>query len=427
MALGKITRNVTLGLSSLRAHKLRCTLTMLGVVFGVASVVCMLAIGEGLSYEAREQIKRLGSNNIILYSAKPIEEMDDPSESTTQSFVLQYGLTYADLERIATTVTGVKVVVPTREVRKEIAFRGRRVDGQVVGTVPWHLEIAGGTVALGRFIRWADMHNGANVCVLSRNVAASLTGLESPLSGVVSLGGDYFSVVGVVDASGPGAGSSSGSAPQTQNLVYIPLTAARLRFGEMILERSSGSMSAERVELHRAIVQVEDSDDVLAVAEVIKTMLERNHKRRDYEMVVPLELLREKERVKRLYNLVLGLMAAISLVVGGIGIMNIMLANVGERTPEIGVRRAIGARKRDIMEQFLTETVLLSGVGGVLGLALGVTLAIVIRERTEMHTIVTAWSIALAFGISTLVGVVFGFYPAIRAANMDPITALRHE
>ena len=426
MALGKITRNVTLGLSSLRAHKLRYTLTMLGVVFGVASVVCMLAIGEGLSYEAREQIRRLGSNNIILYSAKPLEEMDDAGGST-QTFVLRYGLTYADVERIAGTVTGVKVVVPSREIRKEIAFRGRRVDGQVVGTVPWYLDIAGGSVLSGRFINAIDMQGGANVCVLSRSAAASLTGLDSPLNDVVTLDGDYYDVVGVVDPPYLATDSSGSGAPQTQNLVYIPLTAARLRFGEMIFERSSGSMSAERVELHRVTVQVEDSDDVLPVARVIETMLERNHTRRDYEMIVPLQLLREKERVKRLYNLVLGLMAAISLVVGGIGIMNIMLANVGERTPEIGVRRAIGARKRDIMEHFLTETVLLSGCGGLLGLAFGVTLAIMIRDWTEMHTIVTAWSIALAFGISTLVGVVFGFYPAIRAANMDPITALRHE
>ena len=427
MPLNKIGRNIILGLGSLRAHTLRYVLTTLGVVFGVASVVCMLAIGEGLSYEAQEQIKRLGTNNIILYSVRPPEDMDTSSQPGRGFQVLQYGLTYADMERIATTITGVEVVVPTREIRKDIWFRGQRVDGQVVGTTPWQLQITSGRLLCGRFINSVDMHRGANVCVLTRSAAMNLARVHSPLGDTVKLGTDHYKVIGVFEPGSARVGSSPEADIRTQNAVYIPLTAARIRFGEVIIEQSAGSISGERVELHGGIVRVKDSDDVLAVAGVIESMLKRHHEQQDFEIVVPLQLLREKERVKNLYNLVLGLMAAISLLVGGIGIMNIMLANIGERTPEIGIRRAIGAKKRDIMAQFLTETVLLSGCGGVLGVGLGVAMPILIRNVTEMNTIVTAWSIALAFGISALVGVVFGFYPALRAAKMDPITALRHE
>jgi len=425
MLIGRLTKNVQLGLSSLWAHKLRSALTTLGIVFGVASVICMLAIGEGLSFEAREQIKRLGSNNIIVRSVKPPEDTEGQGGGMARS--VQYGLTYADVERIATTIPGVRVIVPTRELRKDIWFHGRRVDGTAIGTVPWYPDITGRRLLAGRFITTLDMKGATNVCVLSSSLARELSRVHNPLGGVVKLGDDPYRVVGILESAGRTAPAGSREGDKGEREVYIPLPAARLRFGELIVDRQAGSISMERVELHGAIVQVAESDHVLMTADVVEALLRRFHDKQDYEIVVPLQLLLEKERMKRLYNIVLGLMAAISLLVGGIGIMNIMLASVGERTPEIGIRRAIGAKKRDVLAQFLTETVLLSGVGGLVGIALGVAMPYLITYLTGMSTIVTAWAVVLAFGISALVGLVFGYYPAWRAANMDPIVALRHE
>jgi len=420
----RIVRNLKLGLNSLRAHKLRSALTTLGIVFGVASVICMLAIGEGLSYEAREQIKRLGSNNIILRSVKPPRDMQS-SESARQ--ILQYGLSYLDVERIATTVPHVQVVVPTRELRKDLWFGEQQVEGRVIGTVPWFPSIANRRVVAGRFLNPLDMRQAANVCVLSRSAARNLARLRLPLGEMLKVGTEYFRVVGVVETGIAAARGGPQTATKSQNDVYVPLTALRSRFGDLIMERQAGSWTYERVELHGAIVRVDAEADVLATARVVEALLKRFHDKQDFEMIVPLQLLREKERVKELYNIVLGLMAAISLVVGGIGIMNIMLATVSERTSEIGIRRAIGARKRDIMAQFLTETVLISIFGGMIGVLIGMAVPSLIEQEAGIKTIVTGWSVALAFGISALVGLFFGFYPALRAANMDPITALRHE
>ncbi|MDP6439440.1 MAG: ABC transporter permease [Candidatus Brocadiia bacterium] len=420
----KVAKNVHLGLISLRAHKLRSALTALGIVFGVASVICMLAIGEGLSYEATEQIKRLGSNNIILRSVQP---PDDPQASQQMVRVLQYGLTYTDVERMTTTVPGVEAIVPHREIRTDISFRRRRLDGRVVGTVPRYLQTTSSRIVAGRFISSLDLQGSANVCVLHANAARNIGGLHVLLGTAVKLGTSVYKVIGIIEGGMPTATGEAPAAIESQNEVYIPLTSARRRFGEVLVERRSGTRSFKRVELHGAIVRVKENSDVLVTAAVIDGLLKTSHEQPDYDIVVPLQLLREKERVKRLYNIVLGLMASISLVVGGIGIMNIMLATVTERTPEIGVRRAIGARRRDILAQFLTETILLSGIGGLAGVGLGYGMAMGIRHQTEVQTIVSAWSVVMAFGISALVGIIFGFYPALRAANMDPITALRHE
>jgi putative ABC transport system permease protein len=258
-------------------------------------------------------------------------------------------------------------------------------------------------------------------------VARNIGGLHTRLGATIKLGTTAYKVIGIIGGGTPVATGEAPAAIESQNEVYIPLTSARRRFGEVLIERRSGARSIERVELHGAIIRVRDDSDVLVTASVIDGLLKISHEQPDYDMVIPLQLLGEKERVKRLYNVVLGLMAAISLVVGGIGIMNIMLATVTERTPEIGVRRAIGAKRRDILAQFLTETILLSGIGGLVGVGVGYGMATGIRHQTEVQTIVSAWSVVMAFGISALVGIIFGFYPALRAANMDPITALRHE
>jgi putative ABC transport system permease protein len=209
--------------------------------------------------------------------------------------------------------------------------------------------------------------------------------------------------------------------------MFIPLETAKLRYGEVLMRRRSGSFEAERVQLHELTVKVASLDEVIDVAGAIRAVMERNHKNKDYQIDVPLEMLRRAERTKDIFNIVLGSIAAISLLVGGIGIMNIMLASVTERTREIGIRRALGARRRDIVVQFLVETVLLSGVGGIMGVLLGITIPLVVSHAAGMKTIITLWSPLLAFSISALVGVIFGIYPAVRAANMDPVEALRNE
>jgi len=217
------------------------------------------------------------------------------------------------------------------------------------------------------------------------------------------------------------------NAKPASHRMFIPIETAKLRYGEVLIRRRSGSFEAERVALHEVTVKVASLEDVTTVADAVKEVLQRNHKKKDYEVVVPLELLRRAERTKEIFNIVLGSIAAISLLVGGIGIMNIMLASVTERTREIGIRRALGARRHDIIAQFLVETVLLSGIGGIMGVLLGIAIPFVVSHAAGMKTIITLWSPFLAFSISGLVGVVFGLYPAFRAANMDPVEALRHE
>lgn len=409
-------------------HRLRSLLTVLGIVFGVCSVIAMLAIGEGASYEAQEQIKNLGSQNIILRSVKPPEEQK-VSDKGSQSYVLQYGVTYKDLERIRATIPGVTVVLPARDIRDYVWNISRRVDCDVVGTVPSYPELRNHRVALGRFFTDADMEAQTSVCVLGAEMVPALFPLESPLGKHVRVGGDYYQVVGIMEPHGqePAESATQGAAKEAAHRMFIPLETAKLRYGEVLIRRRSGSMEAERVQLHEMTVKIDSLENVTSVADAIRGVLDRNHKKKDYDVIVPLELLRRAERTKEIFNVVLGSIAAISLLVGGIGIMNIMLASVTERTREIGIRRALGARRQDIIAQFLVETVLLSGAGGLIGVLLGVAIPFMVSHMAGMKTIITVWSPFLAFTISALVGVIFGIYPAFRAANMDPVEALRHE
>ncbi|MEQ8764521.1 MAG: ABC transporter permease [Planctomycetota bacterium] len=428
---GRIWRTVKLGLKSLALHKLRSGLTVLGIVFGVCSVISMLSIGEGASWEAQEQIKALGSTSIIVDSVQPPENQSATAE---RSRVVEYGLKYADAERIQETIPGVKVVIPVRQIEKDMRYADRRSVGVVKGTLPYYFQHGRFQLQEGRFLTDIDVEVHANVGVLGAAAARELFPFEDPIGKILQVGTDPFRVVGVLREKAAAAAKDTGTEiiEETGRDFYIPLPTAQDWFGEVIVKISSGSRDMERVQLHGLQIQIEDDHKDLEAAvdrtaTAVRTMLERHHPNPDYRITVPLELLRSARETKRIFNIVLGSIAGISLLVGGIGIMNIMLASVTERTREIGVRRALGAKRKHIISQFLIETVVLSIGGGLLGMLLGVIIPQLVTAFAGMKTIITPFSLILAFGISGLVGILFGIYPAWRAANMDPIDALRHE
>ena len=283
-------------------------------------------------------------------------------------------------------------------------------------------------VSSGRFFNEADMDGSASVCVLGAEMVKTLFPLDSPLGRDVRVGGGYYRVIGVMEPRSKVVKTEEGQSVQgTANQMFIPLETAKTRYGEVLVKQRSGSIEAENVQLHEVTVKVASREQVVPVADAIKAVLNHHHKKKDYDVIVPLELLKRAERTKQIFNIVLGSIAAISLLVGGIGIMNIMLATVTERTREIGIRRALGAKRRDIVTQFLVEAVLLSGAGGLFGVALGIAIPMLVTWFAGMKTIITFWSPVIAFSISALVGILFGLYPALRAAEMDPVEALRHE
>jgi putative ABC transport system permease protein len=422
IAQHRITRNIRLGIKNLDLHKTRSLLTTLGVVFGVASVIAMLSVGEGASRQALEQIRKLGSNLIILSSVKPAA--DEQGGVQQNSRMLIYGLLYDDQLRIAECVPHASTIVPVRLIRNEARLKGRAIDLRVVATGAEWFDIVKREMLAGRRLNSADIERNARVCVLTEHGARKLLATEHTLGVDISLGDRNLEVVGIVQSE---TGGSAVQLPDQEIDIYIPITTAIESYGEVIAERTSGSHNIELVQLHRLLVEIDHIGNVERSAQAIEAMLARFHERKDYDMSVPLTLLRQAEATKRTFNIVLGSIAGISLLVGGIGIMNIMLASVTERTREIGVRRAVGAKRSQIIGQFIIETVVLSGAGGVIGTLLGVAIPWLITALTGMPTVVSPLSIVLALSISMTVGIVFGLYPAARAARLDPIEALRHE
>jgi putative ABC transport system permease protein len=423
-------RSVVLGSKSLWLHRLRSFLTALGVVFGVASVVAMLAIGEGASYEAQEQIRKLGSQNVILESVKPSDNQGPAGQS--RSFVIEYGLTTKDINQIRQTIPGISVVVPSRIISEFLWVEERNVDASVIGALAIYPEMRNRKIASGRFFTDIELDQRIPVCVLNETAAAKLFPLASPVGKSVRVRGAYYKIIGIIEdegqrVSGEGSSSSTGGGNGSLAQLIMPFTTLMDQFGDTFFKFRSGSFEAEKVEFHEAIIRVDTVDQVVSRSEAIKHLLSRNHPQGDYRVTVPIELLRQAERTKRIFSIVLGSIAAISLLVGGIGIMNIMLASVTERTREIGIRRALGARQTDIVLQFLIETVLLAGAGGVLGVVLGLGIPLLISHFAGVTTVIKAWAPTLAFSISVFTGIAFGIYPAMRAAKMNPVEALRHE
>lgn len=410
------------GISTLLLHKLRSLLTMLGMVFGVSSVIAMLAVGEGAGKEALERIQKLGSRNIILDSTKPA---DEASGGMSQVRMGIYGLTYDDYQRISETVPYVKKTAPVKLLKKPAQIGGRSMDLRIVGTTPDWFDLVEREVLAGRVITQHDIDSLSRVAVLTEHGARRLLAGNGTIGSNIRIGGALFKVVGIVQSQEiEGASIQS---PDRGSDAYVPLSTVRARFGDIDTTRSAGSEMREKVELHQIIAQTEVKEDVEPAADALKSMLGQFHEKQDYQMHVPLELLRQARATQRTFNIVLGSIAGISLLVGGIGIMNIMLASVTERTREIGIRRAIGAKRNKIIRQFLIETVVLSTVGGFIGIVIGILVPSLITHFAGMPTVVTAYSLALALGISMASGIIFGIYPAARASKLDPIIALRHE
>ncbi len=417
----KLKRVTKLGVKSLIEHKLRSLLTALGIIFGVASVIAMLAIGEGASYEARRQIQRMGSRNVIVKSRKPPSSSSAGAKTKRLS---EYGLTFDDALRIHQIFPQVRILVPARIIPAKARRETVRIPVRVIGTVPWYGENATIHRVAGRFIVDTDVRYASNACVLSESAARKLFPLTWPIGRSIYLDQNAYVVVGIVREL---TGAGKQRQHKTVDSIYISIASAKKRFGEIIIKRETGNFSAEKVELHELIVTAPSETAVIPLANAIRTLLKRFHKRPDFEITVPLELLKQAEATKRIFNIVLGSIAGISLLVGGIGIMNIMLANVTERTREIGIRRALGATRADITLQFLAEALILSLTGGIIGIALGLAIPGIVSHFAGLRTIVTPHSLVLAFSISVVTGIIFGIYPATRAAALSPIEALRHE
>lgn len=417
-----LVRDVRLGINNLRLHGMRSFLTMLGMVFGVASVIAMLAVGNGAGQEALEQIRQLGSDIIILESSQPVAE---DKQRQGQNFLSMYGLTYLDARRIQETIPGLRLVVPVKVRREQVYKSSQAVDVRVVGTEPSWFSVVQRPLVAGRLLTAFDEQRRQAVAVITEELAQQLFPMQNVLGNFVRLKGSSYRVVGVVRSGAQG--STKIKSADSANDIYVPLTVMRERYGDILMQMSSGSSVRERVELYQLLVKMVEESAVEPNASAVHTLLQRFHKQQDVVMHIPLELLRQAQATQKRFNIVLGSIAAISLLVGGIGIMNIMLASVTERTREIGVRRAIGARQWQIITQFLIETVVLSCCGGLLGVLVGLVLPWLITQLTGLSTVVTTASLILSLMISICVGVVFGLYPAIRASRLDPITALRHE
>jgi putative ABC transport system permease protein len=433
-------------------NKLRASLTSLGILFGVASVIAMLAIGNGAEREILEQMKLLGANNIVI---TPIIEQKEgkveKDDGKKESKKYTPGLTHLDAVAIKATVTAVSATSSEVVVNGVISRQGLHRSGKVVGVDPSYFEVM--NLHLGRGAHFSPAHftAAAPVAIIGQGVRSRFFTTEDPIGGKVKVGTQWLTVIGVLEDRKVSAQNAQRLGIRDANMdVYVPLPTMLLRYrnrGEVtqaemeVASRSFNSASddssqtaeqrAEKRNYHqldKVIVRVAKSTDVPAVADVVRRMLQRRHNDvTDFEITVPELLLQQEQRTKTIFNVVLGAIASISLIVGGIGIMNIMLASILERIKEIGVRRAMGATRKDVLTQFLSEAVMISLAGGIAGIITGVALASVIERAANIHTIVSPMSVAVAFGVSVAVGLVFGIVPASRAAKQDPIVCLRYE
>jgi putative ABC transport system permease protein len=415
-----------LALRNLVGYPLRSFLTALGVVFGVGSVIAMMALGAGMQETLLAEFGRLGLRNIIVNSKMPATKKKDAE--TNQWAFNRYGLTYKDERQVKETVPGLEQVMPVHA-RPELAWHGsRKVEATLYGVQPGHMEMFGLRAIRGRNLSEADSTGLRRVCAVRKSLFRELGIFEDPLGLPLQVGAEYYTVVGLLeDEPLLDYQRKAMNVDAKTKEIYVPYRTVHERIGTHIVKERQGSREATDVQLSQLIVGVKSEDDVILTVEMLERVLGRNHEDEDYEVVVPLKELTLRRKTQEVLRYALVAIASISLLVGGIGIANIMLATVTERTREIGIRRALGARRRHIVAQFLTETTVISTLGGILGVAVGFGMSHLLAAWTGWPAIITWASILLAVSISMGTGIVSGLFPARRAALLDPIAALRHE
>jgi len=405
--------SILIGLEGLRSHKLRSILTALGIIFGVAAVIAMLSIGEGAKEEALKQIQVMGMNNILIDDIPPKDKAEGKGRSN-----LSRGLSPLDAHALSQVNPLVAAGIPQRHVKATVVYGRETLETMVVGTTPDFENAMNYAAVEGAFLNYLDVSEARRVAVLGAEVRAQLFHFHNAVYEKIKIGKNWYTVVGVMERKPSLAGAGFDATQDLNKNIYIPVTCAMKRFPR----------SAFESEIDRIIVQVTDADRIREAAQLVQQTLRRRHNMvSDFAVTVPEALLKQKQKTQRIFNIVMGAIAGISLLVGGIGIMNIMLASVLERTREVGVRRAVGARRHDILGQFLVEAVILSFVGGAIGVLFGFLLTKVIALYAGWRTIVSIGAVLLAFSVSAAVGIVFGIYPARKAAELDPIVALRYE
>lgn len=439
--LDKIKANFSIASEAVLANKVRSLLTALGIIFGVAAVIAMLAIGNGAQTEILEQIKLVGANNIVI---TPIVEQTEETLASENSADQQKkrfspGLSLADAVSIKEYIPYIEKISPEILLETYIISNGIRRSAKLVGVEPTYFELTDFKLLSGSMFNEEQLVKGESVCIIGKSIQEKFFSQENPIGKRLKVGPHWLEVIGVLEQRIISENSIKNLGIRDYNMdVYTPIQTFLVRYKNRDLVtakslirtrfNSSSSTPINYHQLDRLVVQVSDSELLNPVADVILRMLKRRHYEMvDYEIAIPELLLKQQQRTNQIFNVVLGAIAGISLIVGGIGIMNIMLASVLERIKEIGLRMALGAKRADIVLQFLLEAMMISITGGLVGIFLGVGLAIGISRIAEIPTIITLFSILISFGVAATIGLIFGIMPARRAANQDPITSLRYE
>jgi len=435
--------DVASGIEAIFANRIKSFLTALGIIFGVAAVISMLAIGNGAEQEILEQIKMVGVNNIIIspsQTAINVDEEELPTGDETQVSTKKFspGLTLLDVAAIEQVIPSVSKVSPVISFNYSAILDGKSKPVVLEGINNNYFDLFNISLQKGKVFNQTQIDDGFPVCVIGDNINNVFFNHEEAVGKYIKCGQIWLQVIGVVERRDFTASASDElGISSTDNKIFIPAKTMIMRFKNRSLVRtdeieqltaSRGSVNTiENVnQLDKIVVQVKETEYLNSTAEVLSRMLLRRHNEvYDFEITIPELLLKQQQRTKNIFNIVLGVIAGISLIVGGIGIMNIMLASVMERIREIGVRQAIGASRKDIIVQFLSESTLISVSGGILGIILGVALSKIIMIMFDITTVVSVFSIVISFGVSVLIGITFGYLPAKRASDQDPVNSLR--
>lgn len=448
--MGRYLHDIIIAIESILANQLRSLLTALGIIFGVAAVITMLAIGKGAQQEILEQIKMVGVNNIMITPILPAETGEDEEEGSDSKEQGKFspGLNLLDVEAIKQAVPTVNQVSPEIAMNSFVVKGGKRESAKLLGVSNEYFDIFNLQLEQGTYFNDYQEENGIPVCVIGANIANKFFPKEDPIGGYIKFDQVWLKVVGVLQKTNVSLTRFEDIGVNVMNdNVYVPVKTMILRYQNRALVASrlkstkgtrvgwrflsvtsSQNTSSNYHQLDRIIVQVNESEELNPSSDVLsRLLLRRHHEVEDFEITVPELLLKQEQRTKDIFNIVLGAIASISLLVGGIGIMNIMFASVMERIKEIGTRLAIGAKKMDIVVQFLAEAVLISVTGGLIGVLLGIISSLLITKFAGILTIVSPISVLIAFFVSASVGVIFGYSPAKRASERDPIESLRYE